>query len=459
MRLTYTQSQTSDCGLLVCKDGDIFWSRNICIWHVGDITQFMGQRLLSMWHDIGPATVTSCSTTHWSLACMVADVRKMDKQISATQYQLPGSMSTPCNQSQLLRTVTPEPNTMHKRTIRISHEDCLAAIEDSPDLSADTKAKYMSCLNRIVRGGPGRRGGSPTPAIIPNTSLLWCITHPENTSQLLQQALAARGCLTPTSLHNYIASLMSVMAHHPELQKLTEIRGRWKAAAEKLTVTPLEQKAKANQPSERQRQGFVTYAELAAKFLELCKSDLGSRDCLLVGLVGSADHNVMPQRRDFGAVRLYIGTSPTPEQANTGNYLVVQRDSAGKLAGHIILNEYKTARKYGPQRIDLHALFIQALLASLEKDPRDWLFTMQVNKKVPRNTPYTDDGFGQMATKAFKRLFGKPLTLSGVRHSFITHLHCSQYWAELSDAQREVVAQKMGHSYATSCRYRYVGCQ
>ena len=95
MRLTYTQSQTSDCGLWVCKDGDIFWSRNICIWHVGDITQFMGQRLLSMWHDIGPATVTSCSTTHWSLACMVPEVRKMDKQISATQYQLPGSMSTP----------------------------------------------------------------------------------------------------------------------------------------------------------------------------------------------------------------------------------------------------------------------------------------------------------------------------------------------------------------------------
>jgi hypothetical protein len=426
---------------------------------VGDIAQLMGQRLLRMWHNIGPATVTNCSTTHWSLAYIVAEARKMDKQISATQYQLPGSMATmtPCDQSQLVRAVTPEPNTMQKKTIRITDKDCLAAIEDSPDLSADTKAKYIACLNRIVRGGPGRRGAAPTPAIIPNTSLLWCITHPVNTSQLLQQALAARGCLTPTSLHNYIASLMSVMAHHPELQKLTEIRGRWKAAAEKLTVIPLEQKAKANQPSERQSQGFVTYAELAAKFLELCKSDLGSHDCLLLGFVGSAGHNVMPQRRDFGAVRLFIGSLPTAQQAK-GNYMVVVKDSANVFTGHIMLNEYKTARKYGPQRIDLHTLFIQALLASLEKDPRDYLFTMQLNNNVPRNTPYTNDGFGQMASKTFKRLVRKPLTLSGVRHSFITHLHCTKYWAQLSDAQREAMAQKMGHPYATACRYRYIGC-
>jgi hypothetical protein len=252
--------------------------------------------------------------------------------------------------------------------------------------------------------------------------------------------------------------MMSAMAHHPELQKLTEIRGRWKAAAEKLTVTPLEKKAKANQPSERQRQGFVTYAELAAKFLELCKTELGSRDCLLLGLIGSAGQNVMPQRRDFGAVRLFIGSPPTAEQAK-GNYMVVVKDSANVFTGHIMLNEYKTARKYGPQRIELHALFIQAFLASLEKDPRDYLFTMQPNKNVPRNTTYTDDGFGQMASKTFKRLFGKPLTLSGVRHSFITHLHCSKYWAELSDAQREVVAQRMGHSASAACSYRFIGCQ
>ena len=119
---------------------------------------------------------------------MAAEARKMDKHISTLEYQVQGSMATmtPCDQSQLVRVVTPNPNTMQKRTIRITDADCMAAIEAAPDLSADTKAKYVACLDRIVRGGPGRRGGASTPAIIPNTSLLWCLTHPENTSQLLQ---------------------------------------------------------------------------------------------------------------------------------------------------------------------------------------------------------------------------------------------------------------------------------
>jgi hypothetical protein len=163
----------------------------------------------------------------------MAEARKAGTHISTTQYQLPGTMTTMTHydQSQLMRTSTPDPNIMQKRTITISNEDCLAAIESAPDLSADTKAKYVACLNRLVRGGSGRRGGAPTPAILPNSSLLWCITNPEKTSELLQQTLAVRGCLTPTSLHNYITAIMSVMAHHPELHKMTEIRGRWKAAA------------------------------------------------------------------------------------------------------------------------------------------------------------------------------------------------------------------------------------
>jgi hypothetical protein len=99
-----------------------------------------------MWHAIGSTTVISfnTSTQYWSLACMAAEARKMDRHISAIEYQLQGTMATmtPCDQSQLVRAVTPEPNTMQKRSIRISHEDCLAAIEASPDLSTCTKAKY-----------------------------------------------------------------------------------------------------------------------------------------------------------------------------------------------------------------------------------------------------------------------------------------------------------------------------
>jgi hypothetical protein len=50
---------------------------------VGDITQFMGQRLLSMWHDVGPSTVIrfNTSTKYWSLASIVAEARKAGTHI------------------------------------------------------------------------------------------------------------------------------------------------------------------------------------------------------------------------------------------------------------------------------------------------------------------------------------------------------------------------------------------
>jgi hypothetical protein len=98
MKLTYNQCQTVNGCLLVCKplDGVTFWPLSIRLWHIGNITQYLGQRLLSMWHAIGSTTVISfnTSTQYWSLACMAAEARKMDRHISALEYQLQGTMAT-----------------------------------------------------------------------------------------------------------------------------------------------------------------------------------------------------------------------------------------------------------------------------------------------------------------------------------------------------------------------------
>lgn len=136
---------------------------------------------------------------------------------------------------------------------------------------------------------------------------------------------------------------------------------------------------------------------------------------------------------------------------------MLQKDSSGSFSGYIQLNEYKTAKTYGDRRVPLHPPFIRTLLNSLRLEPRTWLFVKQANKSVAENTPYDSaNSFGQYASKTLKRLFGKPLTLVGARHSFITHLHCCKAWAGMSDLQREELAKQMGHSYTTACRYRFV---
>lgn len=365
-------------------------------------------------------------------------------------------MQTPANnQRQFVVPQTPEPLTAPQRTIQVPNEACFAAIQNAADLSEESKRHYAGCLTRLVVGGAGRKGSAPTPAMIPGSSLLWCATHPEQCCQLLQRSLNAQGRLNPRAIHNYTASLRSVMAHHPELAKLTAVRERWKRIADQLVVTPLTAEAKLNKPTERQAAGIVTYPEIAAKFKEL---ELGSKESLLVGLVGLADEQMLPQRRDFGAVRLYIGCEPPPDKIASGNYLVLRRDAtSGSLAGEIILNQYKTAKTYGQKRMELPLPYIQTLLASLDQNPRQYLFCMEETKRVAANTPYCDNSFGKWANNTLKQLFGRPLTLSGVRHAFISSMHCSKYWAGMSDAQREQIATQMGHSFSTACKYRWVG--
>jgi hypothetical protein len=225
-------------------------------------------------------------------------------------------MQTPANNlGHLVVPQTPEPLTAPKRTIQVPDEACFAAIQNAADLSKESKRQYAGCLTRLVAGGAGRKGGAPTPALIPGSSLVWCATHPERCCQMLQRSLNTQGLLNPRGVHNYTAALRSVMAHHPELAKLTAVRERWKRIADQLVVTPLTAEGKLNKPTERQAAGFVTYAEIAAKFREL---EIGSKKSLLVGLIGLADEKMLPQRRDFGAVRLYIGCEPPLDKTASG---------------------------------------------------------------------------------------------------------------------------------------------
>lgn len=440
-------------------------------WHLGDVSTFTAmtrsfpsfQQWQLVWnaelfafifeHDRGDTTVMLIDML------MVAHNSEIKSAITIntnTALMVHAKQAPPFRQAVVQRTVTPQPAELVRERLRVTNEQCVEAIQSASDLTDESKAQYIGCLKRLVFGGTGRNGLQPTSALIPNSSLLWCAIHPEQTCKLLQTSLQSVGLLNPRNIHNYTAPLRSVLAHHPHLSKLRTIRERWTKAAESLCVNPIAAEAKTNRPSERQKQGFVIYQEIAAKFTELCEKDLGSKESLLVGLVGLGEEKLMPQRRDYGLVKLCIGRQPSSEEAK-GNYLVVKQDSNGQFAGSIALNHYKTSKTYGEQRVQLPLPYIRTLLASLQRDPRDWLFTKRPDKNTPENKPYESaNSFGKFANRTLEKVFGKPLTLTGCRHSFITQLHCSTYWGSLSDAQREQIAKQMGHNYTTACRYRFV---
>jgi hypothetical protein len=435
------------------------WAVLLQLWHVCDVLAAISfSHTLWWWRpvvDSGllPVASPTLADCTWRLASLLAEL-----QHSKNAYQSLSDMATPpTKQSHLTKTVTPQPESKVTRPVQITDSGCVKAIHDATDLSDNSKQSYVRSLQRIVSGGTGRKGAGPSPALIPGASLLWCTMHPEQTCALLQKALAAQGCDNPKTLSNYANALRSTMAHHPDLAKRSDIRSRWQRQAETLIVTPLANAAKENRPSKRQVEGHVSYQEIAAKFRQLCEENLGSTESLVVGLIGLGDEQLLPQRRDYGCVSLYIGCHPTAEEASS-NHLVVLKDIGGSYTAYIMLVAYtKTAKQYGPKRIELPLLYVRTLLESLHRDPRKYLFTMLQTKSVPANTPYTKaNSFGKFANQTLKKVFGRPLTISGARHSYITHLHCSQYWTQLSDGQRESTAKQMCHSYSTACKYRFV---
>ncbi|WIA10903.1 hypothetical protein OEZ85_011068 [Tetradesmus obliquus] len=321
----------------------------------------------------------------------------------------------------LVRTVTPSPRTAQHVTVQVTNQELFDLITNDASLSADSKALYIGSLRRLVV--TGSKAASIFPA---NTSLLWVLTHPEQASELLCSELQRRGLYSPHNVHNYIQPLRAVMARHPYLKKLADVRERWRQAVAELSVTPLAEAAKLNLPTRRQAQGFVPYETIVAKFKQLCEDDLGCRDSLLVGLIALAEHDFYPQRVDYGQVRLYIGSDCEGAAAEAGgNYLVLLQPERHRFSGYIMLNSYKTFKTYGTKRIDLPLVYLRTLLASLQREPRSWLFTKRCG---PADMPYDKaNSFGSNFNSRLKKLFGRPLTVSGARHACITHMHSSRW--------------------------------
>ena len=83
---------------------------------------------------------------------------------------------------------------------------------------------------------------------------------------------------------------------------------------------------------------------------------------------------------------------------------------------------------------------------------------MQQGMNKAKGIPYaTKAAFGNNANARLKQLFGgRPFTLTGARHSFISYLMNSPHYARLSQAEREDIAHRMSHSFAMASRYRWV---
>lgn len=292
---------------------------------------------------------------------------------------------------------------------------------DKCGISASTCAMYKTYANTIMK----HFETDDIKTVMKNAdkSIAWILGHYGNSD---------------ASKKNMMAAILGIFKHNKDAildGAMLKAQDKWRAAYEDLSAR-VDERYKTNQPSEKQSSGFVPYTDIIKMRDSLPK---GSQERLLLAMYT----HIRPLRGDFNEVRIYT-TSRIPIGADVAqNYIHLPSNGSAVL----VLNEYKTARHKGEYRRVLPAPLVSEIKASLQKRHRDWLFIKSDGEPYDLSNSYV-----RWANNTLKRIFDRPLTLSLIRHSFISSLDFNS----LSIAEKEEIAEDMAHTVQMQDKYRFV---
>ena len=197
-----------------------------------------------------------------------------------------------------------------------------------------------------------------------------------------------------------------------------------------------------NKPSARQQRGYVNIRDVVKVRTSLAKV---SRQRLLLAFYTM----IRPLRCDLNRVALLqcpaSAATISPDAVDAvreNNFLCLPADR--KKPAILVLRNCKLCRHLAENTPDEPD---SKLWASLQAEPhRTWLFTTK------SGMPYTAKHFSKWCCSVLRNLFGKPLTLTLLKHSYLS----SMDWNKLTIAARENLASDMCHSTETQDTYRWI---
>lgn len=230
----------------------------------------------------------------------------------------------------------------------------------------------------------------------------------------------------------YIKAVMSLFRCNQTLYDDGVLYGKWNEIFLRL-YTVVEKHYKSNTPNERQITGYVSFDEL-----------LRVRDTLPIGdqrrVLISMYTEIPPVRNDYWNLRIY---NEDPNDDNN-NYMIIRGDNNPI----IVLQKYKTSKKYGKLVINLNDKLSKEIRDSLVKDLRTYLFTTTKGYKYK-----TSSEFGIWANGVLKELFGPGFNLTMFRYIYISRRDlCLE---KKSIAEQEMIAKIMGHSINMQHQYMW----
>lgn len=269
-----------------------------------------------------------------------------------------------------------------------------------------------------------------------HANLVFVYTHPNYSVVTLRKHLKTKHQDNPRTVNAYIKPIMTAIHANSSLfthftnDILQKCNNRWKEMRQ-ITFEKAYAYRLAQKPSPGQ--ALKTGSTLKLADLIQIRDALpdGSINKLLIGFYTY----LPPVRADYYATQILpFGTIP-----NSPNHIFHDSEHS-----HVVITDFKTSALYTKITNDLPSELHRQLVLSLQLHPRTYLF---VNKN---GEPFTRNGFTQWAITRLFEIFKKGLTLTMLRHIYISSLDFNSPPSELIE-----IGKKMGHAITQQMLYKW----
>lgn len=235
---------------------------------------------------------------------------------------------------------------------------------------------------------------------------------------------------SPQNHHIYISAAVAFIKH---ILKDESLFKSWKDI-ERTNSEPIADHYDNNKPSELQAEKLISFQDIQTIRQGLPK---GSIERLLLSFYTVIE----PIRADYFATEILISATQNPTEEN---YIIFTPTHA-----QIVVQDFKTKAKYEKIENLLPPELYEELKISLQKQPRKYLFTTPENPSMPFNRKL----FSNWACRTISRTLKQPMTLTALRHLYITN----KIQSKTPTSELKEIAKKMGHSRDMQRVYEWQG--
>jgi integrase len=294
-------------------------------------------------------------------------------------------------------------------------EDFYEMFQKVDEIKPATKDSYIYSLKRVTK--------------ITGKSLCESILHPKKTFSLLEKGIPSKSTLQTT-----IASVLAVLKYTGEKVNNRKLHEKWSEVCSPLLQERIKERA-SNEPTERQREVFVTWDEVEKMYAKLSKENYASDEHMLIAFY----YMLRPRRQlDYHRIKVIQHEGDKVKGLDTYVDLLAKKP-------FIAISRYKTAKSYKTWKWPLAQQHVDIIKESLRKTPREYLFTKANGEPYSIPNSYT-----KRSNRMLHKIFGKAVTVNILRHSFSTHRDADKsltLWDRMEDAKA------MGHSLETHLSY------